>query len=205
VGRRLQHDGAKAQARETQGRDVTSQQSGFWPRWRTKRRRSQVLPAGPVRVGADPALHARGGELVEERYAAGRRCSMIVPRLKLVGHRAEMALHSSLGSCPRRRPSAFRAHVLPLTIVPSRPRSATGSSSSYARENFNADACGHSPAPAPAAITVGPTTSTDARSSFSSFGVLREHLGSRLQLQIRRRRLGLWQLRKLSASTWAGP
>jgi len=133
VGRRWQHDCAKAQARDSQGRDVTSQQFGFWPRWRTKRRRSQVLPAGPVRVGADPALHARGGELVEERYAAGRRCSMIVPRLKLVRHRAEMAHHSSLGSCPRRRPSAFRAHVLPLTIVPSRPRSATGSSSSWPR------------------------------------------------------------------------
>ena len=38
---------------------------GFLPRWRTKRRQSQVLPAGPVRVGADPALHA-------QRRRAGR-------------------------------------------------------------------------------------------------------------------------------------
>ena len=37
--------------------------------------------------------------------------------------------------------------------------------------NSNADACTQSPARAPAAITVGSTTITDARSSFSNFGV----------------------------------
>ena len=36
--------------------------------------------------------------------------------------------------------------------------------------NDNADACGYSPARAPDAITVGSTTSSDARSSFSNFG-----------------------------------
>lgn len=36
--------------------------------------------------------------------------------------------------------------------------------------NENADACNSSPARAPSAITVGSTTSTDARSSFSNFG-----------------------------------
>ena len=36
--------------------------------------------------------------------------------------------------------------------------------------NNNADACNQSPARAPNAITVGATTSTDARSSFSNFG-----------------------------------
>jgi aqualysin 1 len=36
--------------------------------------------------------------------------------------------------------------------------------------NDNANACNYSPARAPAAITVGSTTNTDARSSFSNFG-----------------------------------
>jgi subtilisin family serine protease len=36
--------------------------------------------------------------------------------------------------------------------------------------NSNLDACSYSPARAPSAITVGSTTSTDARSSFSNFG-----------------------------------
>ncbi len=36
--------------------------------------------------------------------------------------------------------------------------------------NSNANACNYSPARVPAAITVGSTTSTDARSSFSNFG-----------------------------------
>ncbi|MFM8268210.1 MAG: S8 family serine peptidase, partial [Ilumatobacteraceae bacterium] len=36
--------------------------------------------------------------------------------------------------------------------------------------NSNANACNYSPASAPEAITVGSTTSTDARSSFSNFG-----------------------------------
>jgi len=36
--------------------------------------------------------------------------------------------------------------------------------------NSNADACGFSPASAPSALTVGSTTSTDARSSFSNWG-----------------------------------
>jgi aqualysin 1 len=36
--------------------------------------------------------------------------------------------------------------------------------------NDNADACGYSPARAASAITVGATTNTDARSSFSNFG-----------------------------------
>jgi subtilisin family serine protease len=36
--------------------------------------------------------------------------------------------------------------------------------------NANADACGYSPARAPSAVTVGATTSTDARASFSNWG-----------------------------------
>merc|ERR1712127_975644 len=36
--------------------------------------------------------------------------------------------------------------------------------------NSNADACGFSPAYIPSAITVGSTTSRDARSSFSNYG-----------------------------------
>ncbi|MFM9023187.1 MAG: S8 family serine peptidase, partial [Solirubrobacterales bacterium] len=36
--------------------------------------------------------------------------------------------------------------------------------------NSNADACNYSPASAPSAVTVGSTTSADARSSFSNFG-----------------------------------
>jgi subtilisin family serine protease len=36
--------------------------------------------------------------------------------------------------------------------------------------NSNADACGYSPARTPSAITVGATTSTDARASYSNFG-----------------------------------
>ncbi|GGK27907.1 hypothetical protein GCM10008955_22110 [Deinococcus malanensis] len=36
--------------------------------------------------------------------------------------------------------------------------------------NSNVDACGSSPARAPSAVTVGSTTSTDARSSFSNYG-----------------------------------
>merc|ERR1712113_1271270 len=41
---------------------------------------------------------------------------------------------------------------------------------SVAAGNSNADACGFSPAYVPSAITVGSTTSTDARSSFSNYG-----------------------------------
>src|SRR5206468_1205266 len=41
---------------------------------------------------------------------------------------------------------------------------------SIAAGNSNADACTQSPARVPNAITVGATTSTDARSSFSNFG-----------------------------------
>merc|ERR1712060_486845 len=41
---------------------------------------------------------------------------------------------------------------------------------SVAAGNSNADACGFSPAYVPSAITVGSTTSTDARSSFSCYG-----------------------------------
>merc|ERR1719150_3263901 len=36
--------------------------------------------------------------------------------------------------------------------------------------NSNTDACGFSPAFVPSAITVGSTTSTDSRSSFSNYG-----------------------------------
>ena len=48
--------------------------------------------------------------------------------------------------------------------------SAAGVSFAVAAGNENVDACGSSPARAPAAITVGATTNTDARSSFSNFG-----------------------------------
>src|SRR5207237_966318 len=41
---------------------------------------------------------------------------------------------------------------------------------SIAAGNNNADACNFSPARVPNAITVGATTNTDARSSFSNFG-----------------------------------
>ncbi|MFE0699518.1 S8 family serine peptidase [Streptomyces sp. NPDC058872] len=47
---------------------------------------------------------------------------------------------------------------------------AAGISHAVAAGNENADACGVSPASAPSAITVGATTSSDARSSFSNFG-----------------------------------
>ena len=43
--------------------------------------------------------------------------------------------------------------------------------------NSNDDACNYSPARAPSAITVGSTTSTDARSSFSSFGTCLDIFG----------------------------
>lgn len=50
-----------------------------------------------------------------------------------------------------------RAHAAGITVV-------------VAAGNSNADACSHSPASAPEAITIGSTTSLDARSSFSNFG-----------------------------------
>ena len=46
----------------------------------------------------------------------------------------------------------------------------SGVTYSIAAGNSNADACGFSPARVAAAITVGSTTSSDARSSFSNFG-----------------------------------
>ncbi len=46
----------------------------------------------------------------------------------------------------------------------------SGVTYAVAAGNSNVDACGSSPARAPAAITVGSTTNTDARSSFSNFG-----------------------------------
>ncbi len=46
----------------------------------------------------------------------------------------------------------------------------SGVTYSIAAGNSNVDACGSSPARVAAAITVGSTTSTDARSSFSNFG-----------------------------------
>src|SRR5262245_6216095 len=47
---------------------------------------------------------------------------------------------------------------------------ADGVSYAVAAGNSNVSACGSSPARAPAAITVGSTTSSDARSSFSNYG-----------------------------------
>ena len=47
---------------------------------------------------------------------------------------------------------------------------AAGVSYAVAAGNSNANACNSSPARAPNAVTVGATTSTDARSSFSNFG-----------------------------------
>ena len=47
---------------------------------------------------------------------------------------------------------------------------AAGVTYAVAAGNSNADACGASPARAPSAITVGATTSTDARASYSNFG-----------------------------------
>ena len=46
----------------------------------------------------------------------------------------------------------------------------TGIPYAVAAGNSNLDACGHSPARLPAAITVGATTSSDARASFSNYG-----------------------------------
>lgn len=46
----------------------------------------------------------------------------------------------------------------------------TGVTYVVAAGNFAADACNYSPASAPAAITVGSSTSTDAQSSFSNYG-----------------------------------
>lgn len=47
---------------------------------------------------------------------------------------------------------------------------ASGVTYAVAAGNSNVDACGSSPARAPNALTVGSTTNTDARSSFSNFG-----------------------------------
>ena len=47
---------------------------------------------------------------------------------------------------------------------------AAGVTFAIAAGNSNADACSFSPASAPNAVTVGATTSTDARSSFSNYG-----------------------------------
>ena len=47
---------------------------------------------------------------------------------------------------------------------------ASGVTYAIAAGNSNLDACGFSPARVPAAITVGATTSTDARASYSNFG-----------------------------------
>jgi hypothetical protein len=47
---------------------------------------------------------------------------------------------------------------------------ADGVTYAVAAGNSNANACNYSPASAPSALTVGSTTSTDARSSFSSWG-----------------------------------
>ncbi|MGA0877657.1 MAG: S8 family serine peptidase [Ilumatobacteraceae bacterium] len=47
---------------------------------------------------------------------------------------------------------------------------ASGVTVVVAAGNSNANACNYSPAAAPSAITVGATTSTDARASFSNFG-----------------------------------
>ncbi|QOC92939.1 S8 family peptidase [Micromonospora craniellae] len=47
---------------------------------------------------------------------------------------------------------------------------ASGVSYAVAAGNFNANACNYSPARTSTAITVGSTTSTDARSSFSNYG-----------------------------------
>src|SRR6185436_18828861 len=47
---------------------------------------------------------------------------------------------------------------------------ADGVTYAIAAGNSNADACNSSPAREPSAITVGSTTITDARSSFSNFG-----------------------------------
>jgi subtilisin family serine protease len=46
----------------------------------------------------------------------------------------------------------------------------SGVTFAVAAGNSNRDACGYSPARAPAAITVGATTSTDARASYSNYG-----------------------------------
>jgi hypothetical protein len=47
---------------------------------------------------------------------------------------------------------------------------AAGVTVAVAAGNENLDACGSSPARAPSALTIGATTSTDARSSFSNYG-----------------------------------
>ncbi|MEJ7623861.1 MAG: S8 family serine peptidase [Pyrinomonadaceae bacterium] len=52
-----------------------------------------------------------------------------------------------------------------------------GVSYAVAAGNSNVDACGSSPARAAAAITVGSTTNTDARSSFSNFGTCLDIFG----------------------------
>jgi subtilisin family serine protease len=47
---------------------------------------------------------------------------------------------------------------------------ASGVTYGIAAGNSNADACGYSPASTPTAITVGATTSTDAKASYSNYG-----------------------------------
>ncbi len=52
----------------------------------------------------------------------------------------------------------------------SRIRSRDGVTYSVSAGNSNRDACSYSPARTPAALTIGSTTSSDARSSFSNWG-----------------------------------
>jgi subtilisin family serine protease len=61
------------------------------------------------------------------------------------------------GTYPPANDAVDRLHNAGVTVV-------------VAAGNSNADACGYSPAGAPSAVTVGATTSSDARASFSNWG-----------------------------------
>ncbi len=58
---------------------------------------------------------------------------------------------------------------------------ADGVTYAVAAGNENTNACNSSPARVPEAITVGATTSTDARSSFSNYGTVRRRVRPRLE------------------------
>ena len=73
-----------------------------------------------------------------------------------------------------------------------------GVSVAVAAGNSNADACDYSPASAPEAITVGATTSTDARASFSNFGSCLDIFAPGAGI------LSATQVSRTSTASWSG-
>ena len=76
---------------------------------------------------------------------------------------------------------------------------AAGVTYAIAAGNSNANAANSSPARVAEAITVGATTMTDARSSFSNFGSVRGHLRARFE-----RSLSAWRTSDTATNTISG-